>query len=145
MNSARPPHLTRRDLLRGAAATAAAFGLSGCVTGERAAVSSDEPTTTGAPAPLPSAALVGDSISFLSREPLEAELADHGFGTIEFDALPGRRIAEGESSGLDVLDFSIAAGLAPDLWIVQLGTNDLGNYEAAGYAELIDLVLRRIP
>ena len=51
---------------------------------------------------------------------------------IEFDALPGRRIVEGENSGIAVLDFAIGAGLAPDLWIVELGSNDLGKY--AGFA-----------
>jgi hypothetical protein len=90
--------------------------------------------------------LVGDSISFLCRTALEAELATAGFGKVDFDALPGRRIAEGEAPGLSVLDFAAGAGLAPGVWIVELGTNDLGKYAGApAYAELIDLVVQRIP
>ena len=89
---------------------------------------------------------MGDSISFLSRGALETRLVEAGFGKVEFDALPGRRISEGDSPGLAVLDFSIGAGLQPDLWVIELGTNDLGHYAgAAAYAELIDLVVQRVP
>ena len=136
------PHLTRRQLLQSAAAVAATLSVAGCV-GERPTTGD---ATTSTLEELPSVMLVGDSISYLSRAELEDELADAGFGRIDFDAVPGRRIAEGESSGLAVLDVAIASALAPDLWIVELGTNDLGKYAgAAAYAELIELVLQRIP
>ena len=134
--------MTRRRLLQCAAGAAAAVGLSAC--------GADRPqlgpaTSVSDTVPPPSVALVGDSISWLSRIELEAALAAQGFGRIEFDALPGRRIAEGESSGLEVLDLILDAGVTADVWIVELGTNDLGSYDANGYAELIDLVVKRIP
>jgi hypothetical protein len=139
--------LTRRRLLEIAAAALVA-GAGACSADRR---DSDVADTTAGTLPelrraAPSVALVGDSISYLSREAIERKLREEGFGEIDFDALPGRRIAEGDSSGLVVLDYALAAGLAPALWIVELGTNDLGNYGvAAAYGELIDLVLQRIP
>ena len=138
---------SRRLLLRSAAAAAASLAVGGCVTGERA-TTLDATTTnaTLAPLVLPSAALVGDSISYLCRTALEAELAAAGFGRVDFDAIPGRRIAEGDAPGLTVLDSAAAAGLDPDVWIVELGTNDLAKYAGApAYAELISLVVQRIP
>jgi lysophospholipase L1-like esterase len=133
--------MTRRRLLHTAAGAAAAIVVAAC-TGERAELGPD----TVLPAlALPSVALVGDSISWLSRTELEAELTESGFGRIEFDALSGRRIAEGESSGLQILDSMVARGVTADVWIIELGTNDLGSYDANGYGELIDLVVERIP
>jgi lysophospholipase L1-like esterase len=133
--------MTRRRLLQGAACAAAAAVVGAC-TGERAVLGPD----TVLPAlALPSVALVGDSISWLSRTELEAALTEQGFGRIEFDALSGRRIAEGESSGLQILDSMIARGVTADAWIIELGTNDLGAYDANGYGELIDLVVEKIP
>jgi hypothetical protein len=139
---------SRRLLLQSAAAAAAMLAVGACA-GERAATG-DTTTTTpedgSTSEELPSVALVGDSISFLSRAALEAELADAGFGRIDFDALPGRRILEGESPGVTVLDAFISSGLTPDLWIIELGTNDLGKYAGApAYAQLIETVLQRIP
>ena len=134
--------MTRRRLLQCAAGAAAAAGLGGCGA-DRAKLGPE--TSVADTVPPASVSLVGDSISWLSRIELEAALAARGFGRIEFDALPGRRIAEGESAGLDVLDLILAAGVTADVWIVELGTNDLGNYDANGYTELIDLVVERIP
>jgi lysophospholipase L1-like esterase len=139
--------LSRRRLLEVAAA-AFVIGAGGCSADRRNSdvLDTAPPTLPELARAAPSVALVGDSISYLSREALERKLREEGFGDIEFDALPGRRIAEGDSSGLVVLDYAIAAGLEPALWIVELGTNDLGNYAGpAAYGELIDLVLRRIP
>ena len=143
-----PTVLTRRQVIRSAAALAGAFAVAGCVSDERPTVgSATVPVdTTLVTTPPPTVGLVGDSISYLSRGAIEPALRAQGFGRIEFDALPGRRIVEGESSGLAVLDFAIGAGLAPQLWIVELGSNDLGKYAGfAGYAELISLVLERLP
>ena len=144
--------LSRRRLLEVAAA-AFVIGAGACSADRRSSdVLGTTPPALGPPTlpelarAAPSVALVGDSISYLSRDALERKLREEGFGEIEFDALPGRRIAEGDSSGLVVLDYAIAAGLEPALWIVELGTNDLGNYAGpAAYGELIDLVLQRIP
>jgi len=134
--------MTRRRLLQCAAGAAAAMGVGGCGV-DRAKLRPE--TSVADTVPSASVSLVGDSISWLSRIELEAALAAHGFGRIEFDALPGRHIAEGDESGLDVLDRVLAAGVTADVWIIELGTNDLGNYDANGYAELIDLVVERIP
>jgi hypothetical protein len=144
-----PPRPSRRQLLQFAAAAAAGLAVGGCSPARGSGGGlRDEPTETSALSSTtpPSAALVGDSIAFLSRGALETKLVEAGFGKVEFDALPGRRIAEGDSSGLAVLDFAIGAGLTPDLWVIELGTNDLGHYAGdAAYAELIDLVMQRVP
>ena len=138
---------SRRLLLQSAAAAAASLAVGGCLTGQRASILDTTTTSTPAlPVVLPTAALVGDSISYLCRAALEAELTAAGFGRVDFDAMPGRRIAEGDSPGLAVLDLAAASGLDPDVWIVELGTNDIAKYAGApAYAELIDLVVQRIP
>jgi hypothetical protein len=89
--------------------------------------------------------VVGDSISYTARTPLESELADKGFDRIEFDAKPGRRIAQGDSPGIAVLDDAFDRGLFPDLWLIQLGSNDLGHGATDdAFRVLIDDVLRRL-
>ena len=65
--------------------------------------------------------MVGDSITFMSLEPLHAMFAAEGFTEVTVDAVPGRPIAE----GVDIVELVVASGPAPDVWVVALGTNDL--------------------
>ena len=152
MTHADAPRVTRRDLLRSAAATAAILSIGACSGGSRPSLGSRPATTTTLLPPLttarrpPSVALIGDSISSLSESALKTALGEAGFDHIEFDAKPGRRIAVGDSPGLAVLDFAIGAGLEPDVWIIQLGSNDIEHYDGVeAYAALIDLVVERLP
>jgi lysophospholipase L1-like esterase len=140
--------LTRRGLLLAGIAA----GLAACRSTPRGGVTSSTtapgPTiiTTVSGEPL-TVALIGDSIATGARVPLESALASKGFGRIEFDALPGRRIKEGERPGLTVLDEMLAGGLAPDVWLIELGSNDLGRYPGANesaYRALIDDVIGRL-
>src|SRR6187399_2117528 len=103
MTSLLPPRLTRRQILGSAAALAGGLMTGACASKERprtVPASTTDSTTLASIAPPPTVGLVGDSISFISRGALEPALRAQGFGRIEFDALPGRRIVEGENSGV---------------------------------------------
>jgi hypothetical protein len=103
--------------------------------------------------PLPSAppdhprtkfAMVGDSITRASSKPLTSVLETLGFVQIDIDAEVSRRIDVGDGraeplAGVKTMRDMIDAGVAPDVWAVGLGTNDVGKYkDAAEYAALID-------
>jgi lysophospholipase L1-like esterase len=104
-------------------------------------------TSIGAPAgsstatPIQSIAMVGDSITNGSKVELLEQLATLGVEIKAIDAEDSRRIAAGDSitPGLDVVR-ALAAGDAPDLWVIALGTNDVGmgpEVYTSGIAELI--------
>ena len=82
--------------------------------------------STTAP-PIQSIAMVGDSITNGSKVELLEQLATLGVEIKAIDAEDSRRIAAGDSitPGIDVVR-ALAAGDAPDLWVIALGTNDVG-------------------
>ena len=86
--------------------------------------------------------MVGDSITFMSLEPLHAMFAAEGFTEVTVDAVPGRPIAE----GVDIVELVVASGPAPDVWVVALGTNDLYySTDVTAYRALVDSLLMQIP
>lgn len=95
-----------------------------------------------------SIAMVGDSITALSKEALEAVLTQMGFPVVTVNAEPSRRIEIGGKKpmpGLDVIRY-IQASAPPAMWVIALGTNDAGLYASDGdYQGLIDDVLAAIP
>lgn len=90
------------------------------------------PPPTDAPdASLDTVAVVGDSLTDAADEAIRTELGELGLDIVGFDAVPGRRMTWGRetlSSGADAIDRILTAsgGDAPDLWVVALGTNDVG-------------------
>jgi lysophospholipase L1-like esterase len=158
----------RRTLLLGALAVAA-----GCST----SVSSAPPATglpgdTGVLDPVPPAgrlpdpaspggqatrhtslAMIGDSITAASSEALKAVLANAGFVEVTIDGDTGRRIDLGSGkqgeplAGAKVLAKMLDQGVDPDVWVIALGTNDVGHYDAQPdeYDHLIDEMLAQIP
>ena len=84
------------------------------------------PASTTAP-PIESIAMVGDSITNGSKVELLEQLATLGVEVKAIDAEDGRRIAAGDSvtPGIAAVR-ALAAGDAPDLWVIALGTNDVG-------------------
>jgi lysophospholipase L1-like esterase len=93
-------------------------------------------------------AMVGDSITLGSQPALELVLADIGFTDVTINAETSRRIVVGGRKpmpGLDVVTFA-AASDPPDLWVIELGTNDAGLYSTdEEYLGLVDAILAEIP
>ena len=94
-------------------------------------------------------AMIGDSITFLSTELLRAGLAGTGLDVLVIDAQIGRRIAVGSDGqpypGTDIVEF-IANSNPPDVWVIALGTNDIGQYpDAAEFGAQVQALLGLIP
>jgi hypothetical protein len=148
----------RRTLLRATLAAAAAGLVAACGDPSVAGRGSgpEEPTETSATAGSSptgdgprTIAVVGDSITFMSTDPLRRGLTDLGLDVTAIDAQVGRRMTVGTRgqlySGVDVVTY-IAAGDAPDLWVVALGTNDIGQYpDVAAYEQQVRAVLDAVP
>ena len=96
--------------------------------------------------PVESVAMVGDSITAGSRVALEEGFAGLGLDDVEIDAVSGRRmLVDGSiSSGLDAVE-EIAESDPPDLWVIALGTNDVGNYRADEYGPAVAELLAAVP
>lgn len=95
-----------------------------------------------------SIAMVGDSITALSKDAIEAVLKQMGFAGVTVNGEPSRRIEVGSKKpmpGLDVVRF-IQASAPPEMWVIAVGTNDAGLYATdEDYQGLIDDVLGAIP
>lgn len=97
--------------------------------------------------PIRSVAMVGDSITLGSEPALRQSLGELSVDLMAIDAENGRRMTvEGSvGSGLDAVD-DVSADGTPDLWVVALGTNDVGHYDGVDqYRSAIDDVAAAIP
>lgn len=100
----------------------------------------------GDPSPFTSVAMVGDSITRGSQPLLEEVLAARGVTDLRIDGVPSRRIEIGSGnneplSGIRTLFQLLSEGVAPDAWVIALGTNDVGQYaDDAEYVRLIDSI-----
>jgi lysophospholipase L1-like esterase len=114
------------------------------------AAAADRGTVAGGAAPTPAVDLVmvGDSLTVAATPALEVSLAATGLTVAAIDAQVGRRMNVGTRSlvpGADVIRF-VAAGSPPDVWVVALGTNDLGQFDGAeGYRAQLELLLAELP
>lgn len=93
--------------------------------------------------------MIGDSITFMSMEPLRAELSGTGLEVLAIDAQVGRRITVGDSGrpypGIDIVEFIVNSD-PPDLWVIALGTNDIGQYaDAEEFAAQVQSLLDLLP
>ena len=96
-------------------------------------------------------ALVGDSILGMSSEQSLKALRDAGWGFITLNAKASRTIPvdsvhSPELSGILAIRHIRATGADPVTWVVELGTNDIGNTGNDGTAmsKLIDKMLGEI-
>ncbi len=136
--------LQRRELLiagLGATLGVAAFGCSSSRSSESPiSVSADGRTLMH----------VGDSISVMSDPALRAMYAELGFGDTLLNAEVGRRMdvaggLVGTVPGFDILSFIGTGDAAPDIWVIALGTNDIGLYtDEASYQVVIDKLLAAV-
>ena len=94
--------------------------------------------------------MVGDSITVRSKPALTTAFNAQGITSVVIDAEVSRRIEIGNGkqeplNGEQVMTNLLKVGVDPDVWVVALGTNDVGSYDQAGYAALIDAMLAKLP
>jgi hypothetical protein len=106
---------------------------AGCGEGRSSGYQSPREPRVGRDAPAPeSVVMVGDSITVSSRAALEERFTAIGLEVVAIEAEEGRRMTVGTqnrtSPGSDVVEF-IASVSSPDVWVIALGTNDIGQYD----------------
>jgi lysophospholipase L1-like esterase len=87
------------------------------------------PAAVAAPEALPATvAVVGDSLTLSAQEEITAYLTGIGIEVVEVDGAVNRRMTNGAEPdpGIDVIE-DIADATEPELWVVALGTNDVGS------------------
>jgi len=99
-----------------------------------------------------SVTVVGDSITAASVDAIRATLSAEDVETVDVHGKERRRIEIGNGSsaeplaGIEEIYQLIADGADPDVWVIALGTNDVGQYpDAEAYGRLVDTVLGMIP
>lgn len=73
--------------------------------------------------------VIGDSIALSAQPILTATLESLDVEILAYDAVESRRMVSGSSalpSGVSAIEDVLAGGAIPELWIVALGTNDVG-------------------
>lgn len=143
--------------------TAASCSTNGAATASEVSVSA--PETTSAPLPtvgssvapdeidderaMPgTVAVIGDSIALSAQGYVTAALESLGVEVVGYDAVESRRMVStstGAPSGLTAITDMLAGGVEPDLWIVALGTNDVGAVAVDEWQGDIDRILHTIP
>lgn len=97
--------------------------------------------------------MIGDSITVASTAALEARFAELGFAEPVIVAQVSKRIAQqvrDNPSGAALAAFltaddEIGERHADELWIVALGTNDIGQSDPEALAAAVDAVLAEVP
>ncbi len=95
-------------------------------------------------------AVVGDSLTLSAVEELDAWLTDLGLDVLVIDGVENRRMTHRTrtvSSGADAIA-AILADESPDLWVIALGTNDVGGGTSSlreDVGTLLDLIPDRVP
>ncbi len=93
------------------------------------------------------AAVVGDSLTESATAEIGAYLDELGVDTITIDGAMNRRMTHGDhpDPGIDVVE-RIAEVTQPDVWVIALGTNDVGaEVSPDQYAADIESLLAAIP
>jgi lysophospholipase L1-like esterase len=164
MAADRTPRLPRRAFLLGGLAVLAAACSDAATsppgpTSEQPGPAGSSPklvlpaqatTPAGGSAPITSVAMIGDSITARSKPALTTVFAAKGIGDVVIDAEVSRRIEVGNGkdaplNGEQALTNLLKIGVDPDVWVFALGTNDVNNVDAGGYAALIDAMLAMPP
>ena len=94
-----------------------------------------------------SVAVVGDSLTLAASEQIGVALTAIGMEVLAVDGVESRRMVGGSiPPGVDAIEQILAAGADPDVWVVALGTNDIGA-KLAGEAAAADVraVLALLP
>ncbi len=105
------------------------------------------PPPTTAPGRLPdTVAVVGDSLTLSAVDQIGTYLESLDIDVVAIDGEVSRRMVHGTvTPGIDVID-RIAAHAAPELWVIALGTNDVGaGADDDQFAADVATVLAHIP
>jgi len=119
--------------------------------GDPAAVASSPDSVVPDDTEASSVAMIGDSITQGSEDALRFTFTVAGLDTIDIDGLTSRRIQLGggkgqPESGMQALERMLDAGIDPDVWVIALGTNDVGQYsDPEEYRRLVREVLDALP
>ncbi|MBA3604620.1 MAG: hypothetical protein H0W46_01335 [Acidimicrobiia bacterium] len=103
---------------------------------------------SGAPATprIETVAMIGDSITVGSEDALRSALQELGVETLAIDAENGRRMTASGFVGSGTEAAARVTTRDPDLWVVALGTNDVGIYDGRDeYRMAIEELLGTIP
>ena len=111
---------------------------------------SREAATDSLGAPLPATvAVVGDSLTLSAEGEITQALTELGLEVLVIDGIESRRMVNGGRdlpAGTDAIDEIVESGESPELWIVALGTNDVGaQVSSRSFADDVAEVLTRIP
>jgi lysophospholipase L1-like esterase len=129
----RPRRLPGRVL---ASALVAVTAVAGCGESRSPAADQSQRAERNAPpldATVPETiVMVGDSITVSAQAALEQRFTALGLEVVAIEAQEGRRMTVATfneiSPGSDAVAF-IAAAASPDVWVIALGTNDIGQYD----------------
>jgi lysophospholipase L1-like esterase len=102
------------------------------------------------PLPMPgTVAVVGDSLTLSAVDEIEDALTGAGLEVLAVDGVESRRMVRGGSEippGVDAIDDILTAGHEPELWIIALGTNDVGNgIDEPQFSDDVAAVLTTVP
>lgn len=98
-----------------------------------------------------SVAVIGDSITQGSADAIRYTLGSMGVTEIVVDGVTSRRIEQGDGrgaplSGTRALAAMLADGADPDVWVIALGTNDVGQYATEDeYRALVRSIIGMLP
>ncbi|MDJ0769023.1 MAG: hypothetical protein QNJ12_09525 [Ilumatobacter sp.] len=96
-----------------------------------------------------SVAVVGDSLTLSAAAEIETAMRGLGLDLVGFDAMENRRMVKSARSlpaGVDAIDEIVAAGEPAEVWVIALGTNDIGSFDSAvGFGDDVTTVLRHVP
>lgn len=92
-------------------------------------------------------AVVGDSLTLAATAEIEGALEQIGMQVVAIDGAENRRMVGGTvEPGTDAVDAIVAGAERPDLWVIALGTNDVGaERRGEAFRADIDAVLARLP
>jgi lysophospholipase L1-like esterase len=104
-----------------------------------------EPPPGRPPPAAHTAVVIGDSLSDLGREQLETALLRPDWDIV-YDAKSGRSIISDDDalSGVLAVESIQAQGIQPDVWIIELGTNDVDAIDACNCPNRVTASLARI-
>jgi lysophospholipase L1-like esterase len=106
------------------------------------------PSERPLPPDLPTtAAVVGDSLTLSAHDEIALYLDALGIDVIAIDGAENRRMTNGSDPdpGLEIVE-RIASVSEPELWVIALGTNDVGSsVRPDTYADSVEAILDAIP
>jgi lysophospholipase L1-like esterase len=106
------------------------------------------PSERPLPPDLPrTAAVVGDSLTLSAQDEIALYLDALGIDVIAIDGAENRRMTNGSDPdpGVEIVE-RIASVSEPELWVIALGTNDVGSsVRPEAYADSVEAILEAIP